>query len=217
MPPYYNYPGIRYNGGIQSLPQVSLTSSTTLYDTASRTLLSQTFVNLSAVNHITSAKYTFPLYESCAIVSFRCHIGTRVIEGVIKEKQDASATYQAAVEQQEPASLLEQQTADVFTTSLGNIPPRETVRVEIGYIMELKHDAEVDGLRFTIPTSIAPRYGELPSELGPDAISTPVRENGINISVQVSMSSNITSIQVCCHFELPLIYISKEIHSFPPL
>jgi hypothetical protein len=59
---------------------------------------------------------------------------------------------------------LEQQTPDVFSTSLGNIPPGETIRVEIAYIMELKHDAEVDDLRFTIRTSIAPRYGDPPSD-----------------------------------------------------
>ena len=188
----------------QWLPQVSLSSVTKLHDTASRTLLSQTFVNPSRVSPITSAKYTFPLYESCAIVSFRCNVGTRVIEGIIKEKEEARETYQAAVDQREPASLLEQHTSDVFSTSLGNIPPGATVKVEIEYIMELKHDAEIDGLRFTIPTSIAPRYGDLPSGLRTDADSVPVIVKGMNISVDVSMSSNITSVQVCPVRIIPL-------------
>lgn len=194
MPTYY---GIYDGSGLQWLPQVSLSSVTKLHDTASRTLLCQTFVNPSNVTPIASAKYTFPLYESSAIVSFRCYIGARLIEGIIKEKREASATYQAAVEQREPASLLEQQTPDVFSTSLGNIPPGETVKVEIEYIMELKHDAEVDGLRFTIPTSIAPRYGDPPSSLGADPVDTGVAVEGINISVHVSMSSNIRSVHVC--------------------
>ena len=82
-----------------------------------------------------------------------------LIEGIIKEKEDASATYQAAVERNEPASLVEQQIDDVFSTSIGEYPPAgETVKVEID-------DAKDDGLRFTIPTSIAPRYGALPSGL----------------------------------------------------
>jgi len=143
-----------------------------------------------------SAKYTFPLYESCAVISFRCYVGTQLIEGIIKEKEEASATYQEAVEQLEPAGLLEYQTSDVFSTSLGNIPPGETVKVEIEYIMELKHDAEVDGLRFTIPTSIAPRYGDPPTGLRAEAASTGVTVEGLNISVQVSMASNIQSVQV---------------------
>jgi len=176
------------------LPQLSLTSQTKLHHTASRTLLTQTFVNPSTVSPIASAKYTFPLYESCAVVSFRCHIGTRVIEGVIKEKEDASATYQAAIERNEPASLLEQHTTDVFSTSLGNIGAGEEVKVEIEYIMELRHDAEVDGLRFTIPTSIAPRYGDAPGGLGSAA---PVVGEVMKISVEVRMPSDITLVQVC--------------------
>ena len=43
--------------------------------TASRMLLTLTFVNPSTVSPIPSAKYCFPLYESCAIVAFRCHVG----------------------------------------------------------------------------------------------------------------------------------------------
>ena len=64
-------------------------------------------------------------------------------------------TYQAAIGRNEPASLLEQHTPDFFSTSIGNIPAGETVKVEIEYVLELKHDVGVDGLRFTIPTSIA--------------------------------------------------------------
>ena len=179
------------------LPQLSLISLTKLYHTASRTLLTQTFLNPSSLSPIPSAKYTFPLYESCAIVAFRCYVGTRLIEGTIKEKEEATANYNAALQRLEPAGLLEQHTPDVFSTSIGNIPPGETVRVEIEYIMELKHDAEVDGLRFTIPTGIAPRYGDQPNWLSADAASPGVAVKGINISVEVSMSSNITSVQVC--------------------
>jgi len=175
------------------LPQLSSTSQTKLHHTASRTLLTQTFVNPSTVSPIANSKYTFPLYESCAVVSFRCHIGTSVIEGTIKEKEEASATYQAAIERDEPASLLEQLTTDVFSTSLGNIGAGEKVKVEIEYIMELRHDAEVDGLRFTIPTSVAPRYGVAPSGLGS---TVPVVEEGMKISVEISMPSDITLVQV---------------------
>jgi hypothetical protein len=102
----------------------------------------------------------------------------------------------------------------VFTTSLGNIPAGETVRVEIEYIMELKHDAEVDGLRFTIPTGIAPRYGVAPSYymLGADTVSD---AGGMKISVQVSMSSNIASVQVCKRCQHSL-YNSTIVHSHPP-
>jgi Ca-activated chloride channel family protein len=70
----------------------------------------------------------------------QCNVGTRLIQGIIKEeKEEVRKTYQAAVHQLEPASLLEQHAPDVFSTNLGNIPPGATVKVkvEIEYIMEL--------------------------------------------------------------------------------
>jgi hypothetical protein len=84
----------------------------------------------------------------------------------VKEKEGAKVKYREAVERSETAGLLEQATPDVFSTNIGNMPAGGTVKVEIEYIIELKHDAEVDGLRFTILTSITPRYGDPPSGVG---------------------------------------------------
>jgi hypothetical protein len=176
------------------LPQVSLSSLTKLYDTASHTTLSQTFVNPPQASSLTSATYTFPLYESCAVVSFRCFVKDQLIEGVVKERGEAKAKYKEALGRGDTAGLLEQHTPDVFSASLGNIPAGESVRVEIEYIMELKHDAAVDGLRFTIPTSIAPRYGNPPNGLSSSPGVT--LRDGINISIEVTMTGDIKSIRV---------------------
>jgi hypothetical protein len=65
-----------------------------------------------------------------------------LIGGSIKEKEDASDAYHTALSQNEPASLLEQHTG-VFSTSLGNVLAGERVRVEIGYVMELRLGAVI--------------------------------------------------------------------------
>jgi len=192
IPRYSGIYHVSNDSTLSWIPQISLSSVTKLHETASRTHLSQTFINPSVDSPIANAKYTFPLYESCAVVSFRCHVGACLIEGVVKEKEDANTQYNDAVSRNESAGLFEQHTPDVFSTSLGNIPPGEPVKVEIEYIMELKHDAGFDGLRFTIPTSIAPRYGEPPQGLS-EHVAIP---NGIDISVEITMSSAITSVQV---------------------
>jgi hypothetical protein len=179
------------------LPQVSLSVNSTIRDTSTSTILTQTFVNPSKRDAIEKAKYNFPLYESCAVVSFRCFVGKRLIQGIVKEKEEAKIEYNAAVSRGETAGLLEMHTPDVFSTSLGNIPAGETVKVEVEYIMELKHDAEVDGLRFTIPTSIAPRYGNAPSGL--DILSSQPTTDGMKISVKLTMPSNIRSVQAPSH------------------
>ncbi|KAF2156335.1 hypothetical protein K461DRAFT_318910 [Myriangium duriaei CBS 260.36] len=153
---------ISHNGLVQRqyLPQVNLTSKTSILATTSRTILEQTFSN-SEDNQLDEVQYTFPLYDGVSIVGFDCTVAGKTIVGVVKPREQARADYQEAVARGEAASLLEQlpEASDVFTTSIGNVPPHQDVKVKVVYLGELKHDAETDGSRFTIPTNIAPRYG----------------------------------------------------------
>jgi len=171
------------------LPQVQLSSSTTILATTSRTTLRQTFVNDES-RKLEQVQYTFPLYDGVSVVGFTCTVGSKTIVGVVKEKQQARVDYQAAVSRGETAGLLEQlpEASDVFTTSIGNIPPNEKVQVEIVYLGELKHDAETDGSRFTIPTVIAPRYGQVSTESAQVLPGSSVTaKSGISISVDVTL------------------------------
>ena len=149
------------------LPQVSVKAHATILQNTSRTTLTQTFVNTDDSKGIKEIRYAFPLFDGVSVVGFECRVGDRVIVGEVKEKDTARAEYKEAIASGETAGLLEQlpSAADVFTTTVGNIPPGATVVVNITYLGELKHDAEVDGIRFTIPATIAPRYGEYPGEL----------------------------------------------------
>jgi len=122
------------------LPQVDVVAHTTILSTASRIVLSQTFVNTSSLE-INECNYVFPLYDGVRVVGFSCEIGSRTIHGVVKEKTKAKKLYDEAVARGETAGLLEQgPTSDVFRTILGNIPASEKLLVTITYIGELKHD-----------------------------------------------------------------------------
>lgn len=135
------------------------------------------------------------MYDGVSVVDFYCEVGERTIYGLVKEKNDAKKTYEEARQRGESAALLEQlpDAADVFTTTIGNIPRDAAVKITIKYVQELKHDAEVDGVRFTIPTSIAPRYGGYsggyPSELQESL--RPIPSEGISITVDISMAEGI--------------------------
>ncbi|KAI9774356.1 MAG: hypothetical protein M1840_004250 [Geoglossum simile] len=200
--PYYGtLPPVRW------LPQVAVSAHTTILSATSRTVLTQTFSNPSSADAIPEATYTFPLYDGVGVVGFNCRIGQRIIRGVVKEKAKAKAIYEEAVARGETAGLLEQlpESSDVFTTKIGNIPAGEEVIVELTYFGELKHDAEADGIRFTIPTRIMPRYGELPGgiiEPGSHSRSRRATESGgIRITVDVALppQSNIRGIQSPSH------------------
>lgn len=157
---YYNVP---YLGSLQKsyLPQVDVNVRASILATTSRTKLQQTFQNPSSTKGIREVRYAFPLYDGVSVVGFQCHVGNRLIVGEVKEKENAKKVYKEAVDRGETAGLLEQlpEASDVFTSTIGNIPPGAKVTVVITYLGELKHDMEVDGIRYTIPTSICPRYG----------------------------------------------------------
>ncbi|KIV83556.1 hypothetical protein PV11_05574 [Exophiala sideris] len=171
------------------LPQIELSSSTDILTVTSRTILKQTFFNPED-KKLDEVHYTFPLYDGVSVAQFTCAIGAKTIVGMVKEKQQAKTEYREALARGETAGLLEQlpDASDVFTTSLGNIPPKEKVLVEIVYLGELKYDAETDGSRFTIPTSIAPRYGAVSSE-NADMLNriNAINKGGISITVNVTL------------------------------
>ena len=150
----------------QYIPQVKIGAHATIFSSAARTTLSQTFVNPGESKAIDEVRYAFPLYDGVSIVVFTCTIGKRVIKGVVKERSLARQTYRRAVSRGESAALVEQlpEASDVFITTVGNVPAGAELHVELVYLGELKHDAEVGGIRYTIPTSIAPRYGSHPGD-----------------------------------------------------
>lgn len=149
------------------LSPVDLVVHTTVLGCASSTVLTQVFKNPSTNQHIEELKYGFPLFDGVSVVKFECAIGDRTIKGVVQEKQKAKRTFDAALADGKTAVLLEQlpNTAEIFVTTLGLVPPGSTITVNITYVGELMHDAENDGIKVTIPTHIAPRYGSYPSEL----------------------------------------------------
>ncbi|MCJ1276511.1 hypothetical protein MMC21_004317 [Puttea exsequens] len=155
---YYNIPG-QYTLQRNYLPQVDVNAHTIVLSTTSTTTLVQTFVNPSSADVIDNCKYVFPLYDGVSVVGFKCQMGSRIITGVVKEKNKARETYDKAVARSETAGLLEQgPTSDVFMTTLGNVPADTKLFVTITFVGELKHDIGIGGIRYTLPTFISPRY-----------------------------------------------------------
>jgi Ca-activated chloride channel family protein len=100
--------------------------------------------------------YVFPLPDAAAVDTLRMHIGERIIEGEIREKGAAKKEYEAAKSAGKKTSLVEQQRANLFTTSIANIGPGETLTVEIEYLETVRYDEGSFSLRF--PLTLTPRY-----------------------------------------------------------
>jgi Ca-activated chloride channel family protein len=102
------------------------------------------------------AIYVFPLPEAAAVDTLLVRVGPRVIEGQIREREEARQTYQQARQEGKKASLLEQERPNIFTVSVANIGPGEQVEVVLQYQEILRHDGGEFRLRF--PMVVGPRY-----------------------------------------------------------
>lgn len=100
--------------------------------------------------------YVFPLPENAAVDHLTLHIGERVIEGRIKEREAARRIYEGAKREGKKAGLLEGQRPNIFTTSVANIGPKEKIAVAIEYQQTLRYDQGAFRLRF--PMVVGPRY-----------------------------------------------------------
>lgn len=147
------------------LPVLSVEAHSTIVSTTSRTTLTQTFTNPNA-KRLKEVVYTFPLYNGVSVVRFKCTIGDRIIEGRVKERNEAEKEYEAARDAGQSAALMKQaaEASDTFRTKIGNIPAKSSFKVEVVFIGELQQDSQTGGIRFTLPTKLAPRYGTVDLE-----------------------------------------------------
>jgi len=100
--------------------------------------------------------YAFPLPETAAVNGMRIEVGERVIVGQIREKQQARKEFAAAKKAGKKAALVEQKRPNLFTSSVANIPPGETITVTLTYLEKAVFDKGRFSLRF--PMTITPRY-----------------------------------------------------------
>jgi len=102
------------------------------------------------------AEYVFPLPDTAAVHATEMRIGERVIRGKIARRQEARRQYEQARDAGQRASLLEQERPNIFTQSVANIPPGESVIVVIRYVETLAYS---DGAyEVVFPMVVGPRY-----------------------------------------------------------
>ncbi len=87
-------------------------------------------------------------------------IGDRIVIGEIKERQKARAIYEQAKQAGHKTTLIEQERPNMFTNSVANIGPGETVLVQIEYQEPVQAKRRPFSLR--IPLVVGPRYNPKP-------------------------------------------------------
>ncbi len=106
------------------------------------------------------ATYVYPLPAGGAVDTLKMVIGDRVVVGDIKERQQARIIYEQAQRNGQKAALTEQERPNIFTNSVANIGPGETVLVQIEYQEPVQQMGNEFSLR--VPMVVGPRYNPAP-------------------------------------------------------
>ena len=160
--------------------------------------------------------YVFPLPDKAAVDRMRLHIGDRFIEGEIQEKEQAKKTYEKAKSEGKKTSLVEQQRANLFTTSVANIAPGEMVVVEVEYLEDIRYEEGQFSIRF--PMTLTPRYisgTPMPDRTGsgwsPDTDEVPDASKITPPQVTSSQGHRVT-LDVNINAGMPLEIIASRYH-----
>lgn len=102
----------------------------------------------------------------------------------------AREEYDDALSSGQQAFLLEEseQSPDIFSLSVGSLPPGESASIRLEYVTELAVQAD-DGLRFCLPAVLNPRYQPQGTET-----ATP---SSVVLQFPVHVKSFIATVTLC--------------------
>jgi Ca-activated chloride channel homolog len=121
-----------------------------------RTTLQQRYRNRSG--RLVETVYTFPLAHGASLLGLSVTLGDKKMSGAVIEKQEATQRYEQAIDAGDTPVLVEQSSPGLYTANLGNLQDGEEATIELEYAQLLRF--EQGGLRLSIPTVVAPRYGD---------------------------------------------------------
>jgi Ca-activated chloride channel family protein len=146
------------------------------------------------------AVYVFPLDDQAAVCGFRARIGDRLIIAQVRPREEAFAEYDEAMRRGAGAMLLEQERPNIFTASIGNLNPGQTIAIELEYVAPLSREGQA--LRFALPTTISPRYHPASTDAvqlaDQQRVSPPVALHvpyGLTLAIDVALGTPIRRIE----------------------
>lgn len=152
-------------------------------------------------------RYLLPLPAEAAVGSLRVTIGSRLIEGEVREKEIARQIYSEAARHGQTAALVEQMRPNLFRTGLTNIGPGEAVDVEIAYWQAVTYRDGVFSL--SLPLTLQPRYASPPLTLAADERSDSLPSNSATRIVGLEPT---VSLGIDLHAGVPLSGIDSPTH-----
>jgi Ca-activated chloride channel family protein len=178
-------PGISLTTGDTEFPVTAIDINGTVDGDGVTWTVEATFEN--PLDTPAEAVFTLPLPVGGAVKGMTMKIGDREVAAEIKEREAARIEYEEAKEQGHSAAIVEQERAEIFTITVGNIHPGEAISV----VLDVHDRAAIDGTKASLrfPTMIKKRY--TPAGVPDVSVITPPRRTGrspLRATVAISFS-----------------------------
>ena len=141
------------------------------------------------------AIYVFPLPSEATVTDMELRIGERIIRSVVKEREEARQEYETARTQGRKAALLDQERPNIFTTSVANFQPGETVRIRFTYLQAAEYQRGKYSVTF--PMVVGPRY--IPFRIPVDdaaRITPPILQPAVDSGHRLTLTATVTGLPV---------------------
>ena len=140
------------------------------------------------------ARYVFPASTRAAVYAMSMTIGDKRIVAKVEERQQARDHFEQAKREGKSASLLEQSRPNVFSMSVANIMPGDTISVELSYTELLVPTAGV--YEFVYPKVVGPRYSSKTKAEATDAdrfVENPYTHQGEPPRSELHLSARLST------------------------
>jgi Ca-activated chloride channel homolog len=153
--------GLQSRSGEQVALQ-SVQAQGKLHGPVLRMKLRQAYCNTTEEN--LECVYTFPLAWGSVLVGMAVELNGKRMTGTVAPQKQAEATYEKAIESGDLPVMLERSGKDLYTANVGNLQPGDEAVIELEYAQLLSLEGGM--LRVSLPTTIAPRYGDAHAQGG---------------------------------------------------
>lgn len=145
--------------------------------------LRQTYRNTS--DRVLEVVYTFPLPSMSVLLGFASELNGVRQEGVIVAKRVAEQQYEKSLEAGDAPVMLEAHASGLHTANIGNLKPGDEIVLEARFAQLISFDQ--GRLRVSIPTTIAPRYGQ-PEQAGLQAQQVPLASLAVEYPLALTLT-----------------------------
>uniref|UniRef100_A0A8C6TJH5 von Willebrand factor A domain containing 5A n=1 Tax=Neogobius melanostomus TaxID=47308 RepID=A0A8C6TJH5_9GOBI len=153
------------------------------------------------------AVFVFPMPSEAAVCHFSAKVGQTLIVAEAREE------YDDALSSGQQAFLLEEsdQSPDIFSMSVGSLPPGESASIRLEYVTELDVQAD-EALRFCLPAVLNPRYQPTGTETGSvtvTSVPSSLVPYDLTFLARVQSARPISKVESNCTMD-PLEFLSQD-------